>query len=219
MKIHVADSEYKVSDDFWKRYKTEIKKSFTEASKLLPFGSKHINFFVQPRTYALIKETGDNARTHNSEFIELAFDPTRDKNGLDTILNGVKYGVYHEMNHAARWNIPIYHHTFLDSCIMEGLATAFARDYAGEKALWAKYPKNVAEWIQEIIDKNDMFNWGHYSFDHPDGRRWIPYKTGTYIVDQAASNSGKSIIELTQLECTEILKLAKIDVSNYQGLN
>lgn len=220
MKLLIAESQHddKISAEFWEQYKAEVRKAYHEVSKLLPFGSEHVNFFVQPRTYNLIESTGDNAYTHNSEFIELAFDPTLGKTGLHKILNGVKFGVYHEMSHAARFNIPIYHVTFLDHCIFEGLATVFSRDQAGEKAPWADYPDEVTDWIQEIIDLNDEFVWASYKFNHPDGRKWISYKIGTYIVDEAMKNSGKSIVELTQLECTTILDLAKIDISNYKSL-
>ena len=220
MKIHIAESKYwrTLPATFLPEYKAEIKKAYQEVTKLLPFGSRRINFFVQPRTYGLIEATGDSARTHNSEFIELAFDPTRKGKDLDVIMSGVQLGVFHEMNHAARWHKLIDHKTFLDNCVMEGLATAFARDYADEKALWGDYPAEVTNWLQEIIDKNDMFSWSNYSFTHPDGRKWIAYKVGTYIIDQAKHNSGKSVIELTQLECAEILKLAKINVKNYHSL-
>lgn len=220
MKIHFADSKYQLPADFKEAYIDAIKKAYKEADKLLPFGSKHINFFVQPRTFWLIEETGDNAHTHNSEFIELAFDPTRDKKGLEVIVYGVRLSVFHEMNHAARFNIPIWHKTFLDNCLMEGLATVFARDYAGETGSWSKYPAKakVEQWIQEIIDKNDLFNWEHYSYSHPDGRQWMAYKIGTYLIDQAMKNSGKSVIELTQMECVDILKLAQVDTKGYAGL-
>ncbi len=212
MKIHFADSKYGTAlpTGFKQRYGREIKKAYKQVAKLLPFGSPHINFFVQPRTYVLIEETGDNARTLNSEFIELAFDPTRDKKGLEVILAGVRHAVFHEMHHAARYNIPLMHKTFLDNCILEGLATVFTRDYAQEDAGWAKYPDDVQEWLQEIIDKNDMFYWQEYMFMHPDGRRWIGYKVGTYIIDEALKKSGKTVIELTQLECGEIMKLAEL---------
>ena len=220
MKIHVADSQYTADlpATFITDYKAAVKTAFSDASKLLPFGSKRLNFFVQPRIYGLIKETGDNGHTHNAEFIELAFDPTGGAKSMKVILGGVRSMVFHEMNHAARFNIPIWHYKFLDNCILEGLATAFARDYAGDNALWAQYPPEVTDWIQEIIAKNDLFDWRSYSFDHPDGRRWIAYKVGTYIVDQAAKNSKKSILELSEMECADILKLAKINVKNYKGL-
>jgi len=212
VKIHFAESKYgpKLPANFKERYKQEVEKAYEEVTKLLPFGSKHINFFVQPRTYGLIKETGDHARTHNSEFIEMAFDPTTDKRGLEVIISGIRPAVYHEMNHAARFNIPIYHNKFIEVCIMEGLATVFAREYTGEKALWGQYPKDVTKWLQEIIDKNDMFYWQEYLFKHPDGRRWIGYKVGTYIIDQTLEHSDKSIAELSKMECDDIFKLAKV---------
>jgi len=219
MKIHFADSSYQVSADFKQKYIAEIKSAYEEVSKLLPFGSKHINFFIQPREYGLIKETQDNGHAHNSEFLEFAFNPTVDEKGLKVILDDIKATVFHEMNHAARYNIPIFHTKFLDNCIMEGLATVFERDYGGSNPPYGKYPKNVADWVQEIIDKNDMFVWQEYSFDHPDGRRWISYKVGTYIVDEAIKISGKGVIELTQLDCAVIFKVAKVDLANYKGLS
>jgi hypothetical protein len=213
VKIHWAESKYDVqlAADFKRKYVREVRTAFKEVSKLLPFGSQRINFFIQPRIYGLIEETGDSAHTYNSEFIELAFDPTKDRQGLEVILSGVRPGVFHEMNHAARFNIPIYHKTFLDNCVMEGLATVFTRDYTGEKAGWADYPKNVSDWLYELIDKNDMFYWQEYMFKHADGRRWIGYKVGTYIIDQALERSGKNIIELTKMECKDIMKLAGVN--------
>ena len=212
MKIHIAESKYlaKLPAGFMAQYEEEIRKAYNEVSKLLPFGSTHINFFVQPRTYGLIEHTGDSARTYNSEFIELAFDPTKDKKGLQIILEGVRPGVYHEMNHAARFNIPIWHKTFIESCVLEGLATVFTRDYANEDAKWAKYPKNVKEWLKEIVSKKNQIDYGQYMYAHTDGRKWVGYKVGTYIIDQAMKNSGKTVIELTKLECKDILKLSKV---------
>lgn len=218
MKIHFADSRHPVTEDFKDQYTAEVDTFHTAAAKLLPFGSRHINFFVQPRTNNLIEGTGGNAHTHNSELIELAFDPEFKQASAERILSDVKFSVYHEMNHAARWNLGIWHNTFLDYCVMEGLANVFTRDHANEDAPWAKYPDNVTDWIQEITGKNDLFAWANYSFDHPDGGKWIAYKVGTYIVDTAIKNSNESAIELTKMKCGMILKLAKIDVGGYTGL-
>jgi uncharacterized protein YjaZ len=219
MKIIFADSQYSIDKDFQQKYIAEVEKAYKQVAKLLPFGSKHLNFFIQPREYALIKETQDNGHAHNSEFLELAFNPTLDQKGLKVILDDIKATVFHEMNHAARYNLGIFHTKFLDSCIMEGLATVFERDYGHTKPPYGEYPDSVADWAQEIIDKNDMFAWAEYSFDHPDGRRWIAYKVGTYIVDEAIKNSDKNVIDLTQMECADILKLAKIDAAKYTGLS
>jgi len=212
MKIHFADSLYQIADDFRRRYVAEVTRAYRQASKLLPFGSPHINFFVQPREYSLIPETQDNAHTHNSEFIELAFNPLVGDKGLQVILDGVRASVFHEMNHAARFNIPIFHPRFIDHCIMEGLGTVFERDCGGSNPPYGKYPKNVADWLHEVIEQQDAISWEAYSFDHPDGRRWIAYKVGTYLIDQAVKNSGKTVSELTQMENAAILKMAAIDI-------
>ena len=55
---------------------------------------------------------------------------------------------------------------------------------------------------------DDIRSWEEYMFIHPDGRRWIGYKVGTYIVDEAIKRSEKSVIELTQMECTDIIDAA-----------
>jgi uncharacterized protein YjaZ len=93
---------------------------------------------------------------------------------------------------------------------MKGLATVFERDYCGSDQPYAKYPKDVASWLQEIIEKQDDISWEEYKFDHPDGRHWIAYKVGTYLIDEAMKNSGKTVIELTKMGNDEILALAGI---------
>lgn len=45
MKIHFADSSYQVADGFKRRYVAEVRRAYRDVSKLLPFGSRHINFF------------------------------------------------------------------------------------------------------------------------------------------------------------------------------
>jgi hypothetical protein len=44
-------------------------------------------------------------------------------------------------------------------------------------------------------------------FDHPDGRRWIGYRTGTYLVDRAMAGSGKSTIDLLGATAAEIIEM------------
>lgn len=211
MKIFFAESSYQIPDEFRLRYETELKNAYEGASSLLPFSSKHINFFVQPREYDLIDETNDHGKTHNSDFLEMAFNPTLDEAGLNAIIADIKPTVFHEMNHAARWNIPIWHTTFLDDCIMEGLANVFAREYTQETAPWADYgQEDVAAWLKEIQDAGENIKYDEYMFKHSDGRRWIGYKVGTYIVDEAIKKSGKSITGLTAMECADILKLVAV---------
>jgi hypothetical protein len=44
---------------------------------------------------------------------------------------------------------------------------------------------------------------------HPDGRRRIGYKVGTYWVDQAMAKSGRSIADLTNMSTADVLALAR----------
>ncbi|MBW3589974.1 MAG: DUF2268 domain-containing protein [Actinobacteria bacterium] len=49
-----------------------------------------------------------------------------------------------------------------------------------------------------------------WMFSHPDGRRWIGYRTGTFIADQATLKSGLSSAELVRTPTEEILKLSGV---------
>lgn len=46
-------------------------------------------------------------------------------------------------------------------------------------------------------------------FRHPDGRRWIAYKVGTYLVDRAVRASGKTPAELVVTSTRELVELAR----------
>ena len=50
--------------------------------------------------------------------------------------------------------------------------------------------------------------YGQWMFQHPDGRRWIGYRAGTYIADQAIAASKLSAIELAATPTDEILQRA-----------
>jgi hypothetical protein len=123
--------------------------------------------------------------------------------------------IFHEFHHLSRgWTIqgnkfgpgiPI-------AAVNEGLATVFAEEYTGvyyEEAY--SYPEDAAEWLQEILAlpvDADYSTW--MMGEHPDGRNSIGYRIGRYIVHQATANSGKSILELSDLAPSEILRLAEI---------
>ncbi|MGH8532580.1 MAG: hypothetical protein ACREV1_07595 [Gammaproteobacteria bacterium] len=52
-----------------------------------------------------------------------------------------------------------------------------------------------------------------WMFQHPDDRRWIGYRAGTYIADQAIAASDRSAAELVLTPTDEILKIAGVDDS------
>lgn len=212
MKVLLADSPFwnELGRGFQNKYVKAVEAAYKKAARLLPFGSKHLTFVVQPREYWLANVSKDNGRALNAGLIELAFHPKTARTKPSKILGQVEPLVLHEMNHAARYSAKILPKTFLDNCINEGLAVVFAREYTGYKAPWDKYPKEVTKWLKEVQKAGKCIDWYHYMFLHPDGRPWIGYKVGTYVIDQAMKNSGKTVIELTKMECRDIFKLSKV---------
>ena len=101
----------------------------------------------------------------------------------------------------------------MDTVVSEGMATAFERDFAGNKPLWGEYPEDVESWVEELLDL-PMSAYGSYPqwmLQHPDGRRWIGYRAGTYIVDEAMLASGLSAADLVLAPTAEVLKLAGLN--------
>ena len=214
MKIFFAESVFwDDRQELQSRYEEMVKASYQEAGQLLPDISERVSFIVQAVPWAgeLIPETGEGAWTYNGELIGLFIDPTLPY-GKEKLLENACGAVFHELNHSARFMLGLRDDTdFLSSCIFEGLATVFARERANFEAPWSKYEIGDAKkWLEEIENKGDAIDWSDYKFTHPDGRKWIGYKVGTYIVDQALTCSKKSIEELTKLESSEIKKLAEL---------
>lgn len=55
-------------------------------------------------------------------------------------------------------------------------------------------------------------------FKHPDGRRWIGYRAGVYIVDQAQRKSGLSAAKLVNSSTYEILRVEGIEEGAIAGI-
>ena len=98
--------------------------------------------------------------------------------------------------------------TLMDHVIGLGMATAFERDAGGKTYPWGQYPAEVTAWVPELIALPATANLNHWMFRHPDGRRWVGIRAGTYLVDRAMSVSGKSAAELVSLQSAEVIRLA-----------
>jgi hypothetical protein len=194
--------------DFKVRYENKILRAAKAAGMLLPGAPQNITFVVQPSKEESIPEYGSGAWTKNSCLVILSIDPGLPY-GEEKQIEYVRQAVFHEMSHAARFEQGIWHENFIDRCILEGLATVFEREHAGAEPLYGEYDADDCKaWLDEIeTDYSEDMHY-QYMFQHKDGRKWIGYKVGTYVVDEAHKKSGKSIAALTNLKCAEIKQLS-----------
>jgi len=198
--------------DFQARYEAKILRAAEAARKLLPSAPSDISFVVQLDALDAMPEYGSGAYTKNSRLIIISIDPGLPY-GEDVLLPQARESVFHEINHASRFEQGLSHdhNDFLDLCIFEGLATVFERDYANSKPLYGTYTAGESQaWLEEITTEYDPTLYYQYMFQHKDGRKWMGYKMGTYIVDEAIKKSDKTVLQLTELTCAEIKHFAGI---------
>jgi hypothetical protein len=103
----------------------------------------------------------------------------------------------------------------MDEVITEGMATAFERDIAGVSPPWGMYPEDVVDWVNELIalpPGADSSYWVRAR--HPDGRRWIGMRAGTYLVDQAMKASGQSAADIVSASTDEVLNMATAGIES-----
>jgi len=147
MKVHAFDSaDWAVVEDqgFSEQEAiATIEDALRDAASLLPVISKNVNVIVRSNSVNTIPEYGIGARTHDSEFIEIWFDRSLPCGAAET-LRSIRQSVFHECNHAARWNVVKEDYRLVESAIFEGLATVFEREHAGYEPLYGKYEDDTA---------------------------------------------------------------------------
>jgi hypothetical protein len=181
-----------------------------EVSQLLPALDCEILLWVRAGK-DVIPETGELGMSLRPGLIEWVVDPDRPGGILDCAEARLRNTLFHELHHQVRgWVMRGGDHstTFMDAVIAEGLATVFARDEAGDQVPWAEYPPEISQWVAEVQTVNDPRDYGQWMFRHPDGRRWIGYRTGTYICDQAITRSAMTAATLATASTRQILALA-----------
>jgi uncharacterized protein YjaZ len=136
-------------------------------------------------------------------------DTTRPQ-GVRAIANAqLRSTLFHDLHHVVRGATQPMR-TLMDYVITEGLASAFERDFANERRPWADYPPDVAAWVAELQALPADVEREPWLFRHPDGRRWIGYKAGTYIVDQAMKHSEMTSAQLVAVSTDEVLRLSRL---------
>ncbi len=193
-----------------------VAKAAKKATEFLPTLSPHLNILIRAHAENAVPDIAVGGRTYDSELILLSFDQSLPF-GKDSLLGQLTSTTYHEANHAARFawiaKAKLFEKSLLDWAIWEGLATVCERDYGKTIPLWSEYgdDKTMHQWLADLknADKKDDA-WGTWAFKREDGRNWLAYKVGTWIVDRAITNSKQTVGELTTIPAQKILKLADI---------
>lgn len=183
-----------------------------EIRAYLPTLTDRVELTVNTGT-RVIPETGEVGAAAAPGRIVWTVDPSR-AGGMTALARArLRYTLFHEMHHLVRgWVMSggQPYTTFMHPVVCEGLATVFERNAGGSQPLWGEYPDDVRAWVTELQALPASAPYRTWMFQHPDGRRWIGYRAGTYIADRAIAASGRSAAELAETPTDDILDLAGI---------
>ena len=185
-----------------------------EVRESLPLLPPEIRLTVSVGT-GVVPETGETGLAPQPGYVSWTVDPSQPEGIVAIARTHLRSTLFHELHHLARGYVVRGGEprtSFMDAVVSEGMATAFQRDFAGTAPPWGDYPDDVTAWVDELLAL-PMSAYGSYQqwmFQHPDGRRWIGYRVGTYIVDQAMLASGLSSADLVLTRTEDVLSLAGV---------
>jgi hypothetical protein len=178
-----------------------------DAKRLLPDLPAQLIIRVNPGT-KVIEEIGVGVAPTAPNVVYWMVDPRR-KGGViavaDAHLRPTLFFAFHRLARLKHVTAA----THMDHVIDAGMAAAFERDFGGQIYPWAQYPADVVKWAEEIAILPTTADFNAWMSRHPDGRRWIGIRAGTYLVDRAMKISGKSSAQLVSVPTDEILRLAR----------
>ncbi|MBO6621469.1 MAG: hypothetical protein JJ892_01415 [Balneola sp.] len=191
-----------------------ISKSEEEVRKLLPNLTDSIKVIVEQVDWDLDTVGGVTGRTEtNSPPLVLIQISYNYKGGvIDSVYQGIKATIFHEFHHLSRgWAIQDnkFSSGIPNAMVNEGLAVAFTEIYTGNINEVNAYTEEADNWVKEILALPLNASYSDWVMgEHPDGRTYIGYRTGNFLVRKAMNMSGNNILELSELMPEEIIKLA-----------
>jgi len=191
-----------------------IRNSEEEVRNLLPNLPDSIKVIVENVDWNLNIVNGVTGRTEtNHPPLVLVQISNNYKDGvIDSAYQGIKSTIFHEFHHLSRgWAIQDneFSYGIPNAMVNEGLAVAFTEIYTGNINEVNAYTDEADNWVKEILALPLDASYSDWVMgEHPDGRTYIGYRTGNFMVRRAMNNSGQSILELSNLMPNEIIKLA-----------
>ena len=178
-----------------------------DARRSLPALASRITLRVQSGK-DVIPELGATGAAVSPDWVSWTVDPDNPQGVVRIAESHLRGALFHEFHHLVRGST-INSRTLMDHVVTEGLATAFERDFAGVSPPWAQYPEQVSNWVDELVTQPPTAKRHDWMSQHPDGRRWIGMRAGTYLVDLAMTRLNRTSAELVSTPTIEIVAAAR----------
>ena len=184
-----------------------IERTTSEVRPLLPALPPDIETTVRPGA-DVTPEIGAVADAMPPNGIVITIDAARPEGVEAIVTKWLRPIMFHELHHLARSTAGVPS-SIVDRAVFEGMATVFERDFAKTETPWGAYPANVNDWADELRKlpaDAPVRDWIHR---HPDGRRWIGMKVGSYWVDRAIAKSGRSPADLATMPAADVIAMGE----------
>jgi hypothetical protein len=203
-----------ISPDLELELRAKINEWMPELAELLPEIPLDAEIIFNNKR--LISYTGTGGFAKDFKLIELAFDSNFIGDKDEQMIN-FKGSLFHEFYHLVQGfvgnNESLHGISALETAIYEGSATKFEVLRAVTNPSWSQYPDDIKNWIHEIVELGNEYDYKKWKFYDPEtNRRWILYRSGCYIVDQAILKSGKRIEELAKTPPMDIFMMSGIEL-------
>ena len=179
-----------------------------EARRHLPALAPQITLQVQSGQ-DVIPELGATGAAISPDWIRWTVDPHNAQGVVKIAESHLRSALFHEFHHLVR-GTTLSPHSLMDHVVTEGLATAFERDFAGTSPPWGQYPGDVSKWVDELLQQPANADRTEWLIQHPDGRRWIGMRSGTYLADRAMKALNRTSADLVSTPTAEILAAVSI---------
>ena len=204
--VFYRNDGYTFSTSEQRAIQTIIDDAVRDARVLLPDLPQRLIVRVNPGT-KVSDDIGAGSSQSLPNVIHWMVDPSRPGGPAELARTHLRATLFHHFHRLAR----LAHRrdvTVMDHVVGMGLATVFERDEGGRTYPWAQYPADASAWVAELMALPSDTNLSTWMYRHPDGRRWIGIRAGTYLADRAINASGKSAAELVSYPSAEVIRLA-----------